>query len=247
MAAQGLPGHAASVSPCVLAGSAETAAVRSALGGATLILADGREVLLAGIEIPTEGPGAELSHSLLRDWTQPATVELHPTSQGPDRYGRIAAQVFRPGGRTSAQQDLVEAGAARAGLRAGSPACAAALQAAERRARHARAGLWGGSHYVIGNAGRPKEVLAQRGRFSLVEGKVVSVRESGPVIYVNFGRRWSEDFTVTVLKRSERAFAAAGLDLKGLAGRSVRVRGVVEERGGPWIEASLPEQIEVAD
>ena len=66
-------------------------------------------------------------------------------------------------------------------------------------------------------------------------------------IYVNFGRRWSEDFTVTVPKRNERSFTAAGLPLKKLAGQRVRVRGTIEERGGPWIEALAPEQIEIAE
>jgi hypothetical protein len=94
---------------------------------------------------------------------------------------------------------------------------------------------------------RPSDISAERGRFTLVEGRVLSVRESGATIYVNFGRRWSEDFTVTVLRRHERAFASAGMDVKKLQGRHVRVRGFVEERGGPWIEASRPEQIEIAE
>ncbi len=87
--------------------------------------------------------------------------------------------------------------------------------------------------------------------FALVEGQVVSVRESGATIYVNFGRRWSESFAVTISKRNERSFTAAGLDLKGLGGRRVRVRGWIEARGAgggvPWIEAVRPEQIETAD
>jgi hypothetical protein len=91
----------------------------------------------------------------------------------------------------------------------------------------------------------PASVLAERGRFTLVEGKVLSVRESGGTIYVNFGRRWSEDFTATLLKRNERAFTTAGLDLKALSGRTLRLRGVIEERGGPWLELTRPEQIEV--
>ena len=74
---------------------------------------------------------------------------------------------------------------------------------------------------------------------------MVSVRESGGTIYVNFGRRWSEDFTVTIAKRNERAFSAAGLEPKSLSGRRVRIRGWIEERGGPWVEAARPEQIEV--
>ena len=90
-------------------------------------------------------------------------------------------------------------------------------------------------------------MLAQRGRFALVEGKVVSVRESGPIIYVNFGRHWATDFTVTILKRTERSFLAAGLEPRKLAGRRVLVRGWIEERGGPQIEASRPEQIELTE
>ncbi len=86
------------------------------------------------------------------------------------------------------------------------------LLAKEQAARAAKLGLWGEPVYVIGKAEDPAEVLESRGRFALVEGKVLSVRESGGTIYVNFGRRWSEDFTVTIAKRNERAFSAAGLD-----------------------------------
>ncbi len=64
---------------------------------------------------------------------------------------------------------------------------------------------------------------------------------------MNFGRRWTEDFTVTILKRNARNFVAAGLDPKSLAGRRVRVSGWVKERGGPWIEAARSEQIEITD
>jgi hypothetical protein len=129
--------------------------------------------------------------------------------------------------------------------RVGDAACAAELLAAERGARAENLGLWADPRHAIRKADDPAAILAERGRFTLVEGFVLSVRESGGTIYVNFGRRWSEDFTLTVQKRSERAFKAAGLELKALARRPVRVRGVIEERGGPWIEAMRPEQIEI--
>jgi hypothetical protein len=64
---------------------------------------------------------------------------------------------------------------------------------------------------------------------------------------MNFGRRWSEALTVTTSKRNERNFAAAGLDPKRLENRRVRVRGWIEERNGPRIEALRPEQIEIAE
>ena len=134
---------------------------------------------------------------------------------------------------------------ARVSARIGGAGCARALLEAERTARTAGLGVWGDATYLTRNAEDFGGILALKGRFAVVEGKVVSVRESGATIYVNFGRRWSEDFTVTVPKRSERSFSAAGVTLKNLAGHNVRVRGTIEERGGPWIEASAPEQIEI--
>jgi len=44
---------------------------------------------------------------------------------------------------------------------------------------------------------------------------------------------------------SRRAFAASGIDLKGLAGKHVRVRGWIEWRNGPMVAATHPEQLEL--
>ena len=60
-------------------------------------------------------------------------------------------------------------------------------------------------------------------------------------------RRWSEALTVTISKRNERTFIAAGIEPRRLESRIVRVRGFIEERNGPRIEAIRPEQIEIAD
>jgi hypothetical protein len=125
-------------------------------------------------------------------------------------------------------------------------ACRAEFLTAERIARVARLGLWGDPYYVLRRAENPTDLLAEAGRFTVVEGKVLSVRESGGTIYMNFGRRWTRDFAVTIPKRQERLFAAAGIEPKKLEGRKIRVRGWIEERGGPRLEAARPEQIEVA-
>jgi hypothetical protein len=119
------------------------------------------------------------------------------------------------------------------------------LRGVERKARADGLGLWGEPFYVMKEAQYPDDVRTELGRFALVTGKVLSVNESGGLVYLNFGRRWAESFTVTVAKRNQRAFSAAGLDPKTLAGREVEVRGWIEERSGPAIEALLPEQIEI--
>lgn len=221
------------------------ATVKTVTDGRTLGLADGREIRLAGLETPTEGPAAAMTAATLKTLLSGRDVTLKRLSAEHDRYGRLLAYVVAAGQETPVQHALLAAGHARVSAWIGDAACAAELARIERIARDARLGVWSDPHYVIYGADEPAAVLLERGRFTLVEGRVLSVRESGGTIYVNFGRRWTEDFTVTIAKRSERLFAAAGLELKKLSGRRVRVRGVIEERGGPWIEAVRPEQIEV--
>jgi endonuclease YncB( thermonuclease family) len=228
------------------------------LDGRTFVLDNGREIRLAGIEVPPlaqpQGQGPAPDGSAARDALAallsgvPITLK-QADAQKTDRYGRLVAYAFvkRDGADHAVQADLVAAGEARVAARVGSRACALELLRAETAARKAKLGLWGSSYYDLLHADSPTDVLAEQGRFALVEGRVLSVRESGATIYVNFGRRWSEDFTVTILKRNERNFTAVGLEPKTLAGRQIRVRGIIEERGGPWIEATRPEQIEFAD
>jgi endonuclease YncB( thermonuclease family) len=226
------------------------------IDGRTLALGDGSEVLLAAIEVPplpqesdTAPGGAAARDGLAALLTGAEIVFKQAEQHKTDRYGRILAYAVaaRDGVERSVQAELVAAGLARVAPRAGSRACALELLSRERAARRAGLGLWANSYYDSLNAEDPAEVLAKQGHFALVEGKVLSVRESGATIYVNFGRRWTTDFTVTILKRNGRSFTAAGVEPKKLEGRRIRVRGWIEQRGGPWIEAARPEQIELTD
>jgi endonuclease YncB( thermonuclease family) len=232
--------------------------------GRNFVLADGREVVLAGIEVPhlppphqaaapPEGSAAKIALTAL---VAGATAVLRRAEYGPDRYGRVVAYVDTVRGTSASlvQAALVAAGLARVGDFVGSQACATELLDRERAARNAKLGLWASPYYAILKADDPASILAQRGSFALVEGKVVSAHQSGATVYLNFGRRWSDDFTVTIRKRNKRSFTAAGLNPDGLSGRPIRVRGWIERRrglfgarwGGPTIEAEHPEQIETS-
>ena len=242
------------------AGSSKVGAI---VDGRSFILDDGREIRLAGIEVPPAprsgetGARAEAgaaARAALDGILGGQSVELRQNGAADDRYGRVLAHatVVRDGVMQSAAHEMLGRGFARVSARigdgAGDRACAEELLARERAARQAKLGLWGAEpYYVVMGAESLAELLAERGQFSVVEGKVLSVRESGGTIYMNFGRRWSQALTVTISKRNERNFAAAGIDPKRLENRRVRVRGWVEERGGPRIEASRPEQIEIAE
>jgi hypothetical protein len=173
-------------------------------------------------------------------------VELHGPSQVIDRYGRTVAFVRLAGTAETAAYAMLASGHARVAAQVGDAACAAELLSRERVARAAKLGLWADPGYEVREAGNGPQLLAAQGHFTVVEGRVLSVRDSGGTIYLNFGRRWSEALTVTISKRQERIFSAAGIGPKRLENRTVRVRGWIEARNGPRIEASRPEQIEVA-
>jgi endonuclease YncB( thermonuclease family) len=270
-----------------------TAMVAQVLDGRTFALSDGREVRLAGVEVPPLGeperarvaaaplaaerneamePEADPVPDRMAVGDSPPAVPADSFFAGPrarnvltsllggrevllkrlgpgaDRYGRVVAHAFSfsEAGERWVQAELVASGYARVSPRL-ERTCAKELLVHERAARAAKLGLWAEPVYESARAEDHKAVGARRGQFAVVEGKVLSVRESGGTIYVNFGRRWSEDFTVTITKRYERAFTAAGVEPKKLQGRLVRIRGWLEERGGPWIDAARPEQIEVVE
>ena len=105
----------------------------------------------------------------------------------------------------------------------------------------ARRGLWAEPGLTAQNA---SAMDGRAGRFRIVRGRVLRVAPTESYVYLNFGADWRSDFTVRV-RRAELKGALAGLDLDALAGREVEVRGVVLEAGGPLIELSHPEQMQV--
>jgi endonuclease YncB( thermonuclease family) len=221
------------------------------IDGRSFMLDDGREIRLASLAAPPAEASAagQAARAVLAAMLTGKTVALRRAAAAPDRYGRALAYAFtadEPAPR-SVVHAMLAAGHARLGAAAGDPACAVELLSQERGARIAKLGLWRDPQYGILAAGDLTGLVAGQGHFAIVEGKVLSVRESGGTIYVNFGRRWSQALTVTISKRQERIFSGAGREPKALENRRLRVRGWIEVRNGPRIEASRPEQIEFVE
>jgi endonuclease YncB( thermonuclease family) len=205
-------------------------------------LEDGREIRLAGIEPVTSEKSKD--GSALSALIAGRDVSLRGQDDTPDRYGRQPAFVYLGSSETPVQAALLAQGEALASVDVADRGCALALASAEAEGRNAKQGIWAGPS-AIKNAESPGDILAGIGRFTIVEGKVLSVREAGATTYLNFGRNWTRDFAVTISRRMLPAFEAAGLALKSLENRRIRVRGWVESRQGPRIEALHVGQIEL--
>jgi endonuclease YncB( thermonuclease family) len=207
-------------------------------------LEDGREVRLAGIEPVISETATTNRTSALAAIVAGHEVTLSGEDDAPDRYGRQPALVFLDRSGTSVQSLLLAQGAALVSTTVIDKDCALVLNAAEAAARQAKQGIWADPS-AIKNAESPGDILTGIGRFTVVEGKVLSVRQAGATTYLNFGRNWTRDFAVTISRRMIPAIEAAGTALKSLENRRIRVRGWVEARGGPRIEVLRVGQIEL--
>jgi endonuclease YncB( thermonuclease family) len=216
--------------------------VAAAIDARTFRLQDGREIRLAGIE----AAASEKTRSVaaLAAIIAGRDVTLRGEDDTPDRYGRQHAFAFLDGAGSPVQSLLLAQGEAFWSGTVTDKDCAAVLVAAEAAARQARRGIWA-DPAAIKKAESPDDILAGIGRFTVVEGKVVSVRQAGATTYLNFGRNWTRDFAVTISRRTVPAIEGAGTSLKSLENKRIRVRGWVEARGGPRIELLRAGQMEV--
>jgi micrococcal nuclease len=215
----------------------EAAVLERASPVPALRLGDGTLVALAGIVVPAE-LGTEAA-AALTSWLDHGAFEVRTVDPALDRYRRTRVALTRVGG--TLQAVLVAAGLA---LVAPEPGIGAELLPLEAAARARRRGVW-----AAGGSGPfdARDVPMTEGRYVLVEGRIARTAPTSIYWYANFGELYRRDFTVRIPKAEERAFVAAGLDLAGLGGRRVRVRGWLFEENGPMIEITHPLALEVLE
>jgi endonuclease YncB( thermonuclease family) len=246
-----LPGHAQGV-PL----DGERARAVEIVDGDTLVLADGRQVRLVGIQAPKlplgragfkTWPLAERAKAALDALALDRELRLGFGGRRIDRHGRLLAHLYAPGpegGELWVQGALLEQGMARVYSFADNRSRVAEMLALERAARTARRGIWRHPFYGV----RAAEELARHiGSFQLVEGRVLDAAVVRGRAYLNFGADWRDDFTISLAPAVRRRFEAEGHDPRGYKGHRVRVRGWLKSFNGPMIAVTHPEQIEVLD
>ncbi|MBT4016568.1 MAG: thermonuclease family protein [Alphaproteobacteria bacterium] len=243
-----LSAHAASRSGKLVRGG--EARVVSVVDGDTVVLDDQRQVRLVGIQAPKlplgrdyvqKQPFADESKAGLKDLVLGKIVRLSWGGRRQDRHGRALAHLHLADG-TWVQGWLLERGLARVYSFRDNRTRVDAMLALESAAREGREGLWSHDYYKIITASRSHKMVDT---FQLVKARIKdAVRIKGRV-YLNFGADWREDFTVTISPKNGRLFSKAGLRPETWSGREIRVRGWINWRNGPMIEATHPEQIEV--
>jgi micrococcal nuclease len=235
--------------------AAETVRAVAVVDGDTVMLDDGREVRLVGIQAPKlplgrrnfpTWPLAAQAKAELERLVLGRRLMLRPGATPMDRHGRVLAHLSSAEGEEVwVQGAMLHAGLARVYTFADNRDRAGDLYAAERQARAALAGIWALDWYRIRPAADADALGRDTNTFQLVEGRVVATGRGGDRLFLNFGDDYRTDFTAALDASALRLFRAARLDPATLAGRNVRLRGWLRRENGPLIDISHPEQIEV--
>ncbi len=215
----------------------------------TLRLTDGTEVKLGGVIGPSAVDGDAAAEALvlsaLRKLSDGRKLAIF-AAEGKDRYGRMPARAVLIENGIWLEAAMIEQGLLRV-LPAGNEACVKALLAIEQKARASQAGLWAEKKFQIFPATDVPGLAEAIGRFAVVEGAIRRVGDTKARLYLDFGRRFTEDFTIVVPNAVRNGLVAKGLDPKNWRGKRVRVRGVLVSWGGPAIEINATTAIELLD
>lgn len=224
--------------------------VKAVIDPQTIQLEDGHIVRLTGIDFPDFNPDEPGDFSLtamqiLRDMLVGKTVLLYQTVNREEgrinRMGQDIAQVQRESDKVWVQGTLLSLGLARVRTAQRNPEMAQQMYDLEQAAMKDKTGIWENYSKVL----KPEEAEAHEGSFQIIEGRIESAALKQNRIYLNFGKDWKSDFTISIAPENKRAFSKQNLDPLQWNGKQVRVRGWIESYNGPYIQISHPAAIEV--
>ena len=219
----------------------------------TIHLSESRAFFLSGLilEQPNDPVLQERTRELFLSFLDTHEFRLHLNKKArADRYGRRPAFLSRPKNALSGdikmsllQESLVAKGLARVDPNGLASQCARHLLDIEREARRAKAGLWSDPNYRILKAGTLEldEIVST---YQIIHGQVLRVsRNPTRTSYLNFGRNWKTDFTISLSKKNLATWETENNSLDDLANVPIYVRGWIEDRGGPLIRVTHPQQL----
>lgn len=215
-----------------------------------LKLDDGRYIHLAGLDYPDldyHNPGS-LSVTALRilgDFLKNKKVYIYQTPSPKigrkNRLNHNIAHIVQVESNTWVQGMLLSLGVARTRSTQNNPEMTKQMLRLEDKARKNKNGMWEIPNYsVLTPEGAKKHI----GSYQIVEGTIQSAAMHKNRLYLNFGKNWRDDFTVSISAFDLKKFTRQKIYPKDWNGKHVRVRGWIESYNGPYMKIDHPERFE---
>ena len=230
----------------------DTSEVLEVISPVTMKLANGDIIRLSGIHLTdytTEhaGPFALTALKILKDMLEGQKVTIYQTKKKDwgrtNRMGHTLAHIERQSDGSWVQGTLVRLGLALVKTSQRTPEMAEPLYALEALAREEKLGIWAENSLILS----ANEAEQHLNNFHIVEGKILSAALKKNRVYLNFGSNWRDDFTVSIAPEDKRVFSKAQINPLEWNGKTVRVRGWVEDYNGAYIEIDHPEAVEIIE
>lgn len=226
------------------------AEVISIIDPQTVQLHDGRIIRLSGVEFPDlgvheAGDFSVTAIKVLEDMLLGQGVNIYQTKKKDwgrtNRMGHHIAHLERIDKNIWIQGSLLSFGLARVRTTQRTPEMAEQMYKLEGQARNGKTGIWEAEEFAIRTTETAPEHLDS---LQIVEGTIESTALKNNRIYLNFGKDWKTDFTVSIAPKDKRLFSKLNLDPLQWGGRRVRVRGWLRSYNGPYMEINHPQAIE---
>lgn len=219
--------------------------VRYVYDGDTVLLDNGEKVRLLALNTPEVAhkekagqAGGDEARSALSHWIAGRRVRLELEAEQRDRYGRLLAHLFDDEGN-NLNARLLREGFAHVSIHPPNTERTREYLALERVARGEERGIWRLPQYQRAPAATAWQ---WPNSFRRLYGRVTTVEQSRRYLVLHV----AEQLTVRVALDQLDTFAAAGIDLRALAGQVITVRGWVHRRDQqpPHMKLYHPLQLE---
>lgn len=219
----------------------------------TLELEDGRKIYLSGLDFPDldyydPGELAVTAQKIMTDMLKDQHVLIYQTKSSKygrtNRMGEMIAHLMRKEGNLWVQGTLLSLGLARVRTTADTPEMAAQMYALESQARQEKLGLW---NIIAFQVSSPDDAEKFIGTYHVIEGQILGASMKKNRLYLNFGKNWKNDFTVSISASDRRVFQSKGHNPQDWMGRKVRVRGWLGSYNGAYMEIDHPERFELLE
>lgn len=230
-----------------------TAEVLKVIDPQTILLHDGRTIRLSSLYFPDydfhlPGDFSLLAKKILEDMLLGQAVNIYQTPRDnwgrTNRMGHQIAHLQRQSDKSWVQGVLLSLGLAQVQTGQRTPEMAEAMYAIEDQARSEKIGVWEDEKFQVKTTSSISDHLDS---FQIVEGIVTSTALKSNRVFLNFGKDWRKDFTVSVSPEDKKFFVKQGYDPLAWNKKYLRVRGWVRDYNGPFIEINHPQAVEVLE